>query len=77
LKETLDIDLNNYTDNDRKAIEKDLPLIEAALVSDHIIITRDESFQEKLRKTPEGKKLVDSIKWIKPVKDGTAILVNL
>lgn len=71
------VDVAEWSDPDRRVVEKDLRLIEAALSSDRIIMTRDDVFQRTLAKTRKGTQLLKSITWVNPVLDGSAKLENL
>lgn len=57
------------TDVERDALEKDLPLVEAALETDSIVISRDERarklFQRAAMRVPKLRPLV----WVNPVTD--------
>ena len=71
------VDTAEWSDPDRRLVEKDLRLIEAALSADRIIVTRDDAFRRVLAKTPKGTRLLESITWVNPVLDGSATLENL
>ncbi|OGF64691.1 MAG: hypothetical protein A2Y62_14605 [Candidatus Fischerbacteria bacterium RBG_13_37_8] len=67
----------SLNDADQKAIKKDCCLLEAALLSDHVIITLDDSIRKILLKTKRGLKLAKKIKWINPLIDKIEDLKNL
>lgn len=71
------VDVAEWSDPDRRVVEKDLRLIEAALSADRIIVTRDDAFRRVLAKTRKGTLLLESITWVNPVLDGSARLENL
>ncbi len=71
------IDAAAYSDASRAAIEKDLCLLGAALAADHIIVTRDDALRRALAERPDGTALLQSLKWINPVADGTEALKGL
>jgi rRNA-processing protein FCF1 len=58
-----------YSDAAREAIEKDKGLIEAALATDRIIITRDDSLRAALDERRDGQALLRDVRWINPVTD--------
>ena len=68
------IDMSVYRNPARRQIEKDVCLLEAALAADRIILTRDESLKLALMQCPDGKRLVEAIRWINPVTDGPEAL---
>ena len=74
---SLPIDTSAYADPAREQIEKDMPLLEAALAADRIIVTRDESLKLALKRRPDGMTLFRSIRWINPVTDGAEALEAL
>ncbi|MBI4026476.1 MAG: hypothetical protein HY360_15935 [Verrucomicrobia bacterium] len=65
------------SDANRTTIEKDLCLVEAAIAADRVIVTRDDAIQQALAKTREGKRLLETITWLNPVRDGIAGLKAL
>lgn len=68
------IDMTGLSQKDQEEIKKDLFLVEAALSADRIIVSRDDSLQVALAKTPQGLKVLHSITWLNPVKGGNAQL---
>lgn len=71
------LQLHNYTEKARAAIEKDRHLLEAALAADRIIVTLDESLKSALQQCPDGIALLKTIRWIHPVVDGRRALETL
>jgi len=71
------LQLDNYTEKARAAIEKDRHLLEAALAADRIIVTLDESLKSALKQCPDGITLLKTIRWIHPVGDGRRALETL
>ncbi len=71
------VDTAEWSDPDRRVVEKDLHLIEAALSADRIIVTRDDVFRRVLAKTLKGTRLLESITWVNPVSDGITQLETL
>ena len=66
-----------YSDTAKAAIEKDRGLIEAALVTDCIIITLDGCLQDALKERPDGQELLRRIQWINPRNNGVAVIQKL
>lgn len=66
--------LEEFPESARKAIEKDLCLIETALAADKEIVTLDRKLYEALGEAPSGERVRDEITWHDPVVDGTAKL---
>lgn len=66
-----------YSDTAKAAIEKDRGLIEAALVTDCIIITLDDRLQDALKERPDGQELLRRIQWINPRNNGVAVIQKL
>jgi hypothetical protein len=57
-----------------EVVLKDIPLIEAAMATDHIIITRDDEAREVFNKMSEEVNELKSLSWINPAKgEGTAV----
>jgi rRNA-processing protein FCF1 len=71
------VNLSAYTRSASAQIEKDMCLLEAALGAEKIIVTRDESLKKALEQRPDGKALLQSIKWVNPVTDGATALETL
>ena len=64
------LDLDKYESSQRKIVEKDLLLIEAALAADNVIVSCDETFYEALGSTKSGRTLRRRLIWHNPVKGG-------
>ena len=62
---------------DRAAVKKDLPLLQAGLAADGIIVTRDEALKRVLVKTRDGKGILKRLRWINPTREGAAALESL
>ena len=73
----ISVDTAEWSNPDRKVVEKDLCLIEAALSADKVIVTRDDAFRRVLAKTSQGTQLLNSIEWFNPVSDDIARLERL
>jgi hypothetical protein len=57
-----------------QVILKDIPLIEAAMATDHIIITRDDKALEVFNKMSQEVNELKSLSWINPAKkEDTAV----
>ena len=65
------LDLDAFAAPRREAVEKDLCVLEAALATDHEIVTLDDALREALGSAPHGARLRDRITWHNPVTDGT------
>lgn len=63
-----------YSNAARAAIEKDRGLIEAALATDRVIITLDDSLRRALTERRDGEALLRNVQWIHPVTDGVAAI---
>lgn len=74
---SIPLNLDNCSDRDRKAIEKDRFLLNAAIAQDGIIVTRDERFRQALESFAEGKKVSDNIRWINPLTLQPGVLEKL
>jgi rRNA-processing protein FCF1 len=61
----------------RRAVEKDLCLIETALSADRVIVTLDEKLKKHLCKTREGKRFADEFTWINPYPNGADRLAEI
>lgn len=68
---------NAYSDSAKAAIDKDKGLLEAALATDHVIVTLDDSLRDALAERREGEALLQNIKWVNPVHDGVAAIQEL
>ena len=66
-----------YSDTSKAAIEKDMGLIEAAMSTDRVIITLDDSLRHALNERQDGKALLRKVTWIHPVRDGVAAIEAL
>jgi len=73
----LDLRWAAYSSAARTAIKKDKGLLEAALATDHVIITLDDSLKQALAERPDGKDLLRNVQWIHPVRDGVAAIQAL
>lgn len=73
----IDLNLSEFSTKAQKTIGEDRHLLEAAFAADRVILTRDESLRSALNERVEGKKIVNSIKWINPIHDGIDILYRL
>ncbi|MBI4324539.1 MAG: hypothetical protein HY674_04675 [Chloroflexi bacterium] len=74
---TVPLNLDGFQDTARAAIEKDLRLLQAALASDGVIVTRDDRLRTALAGTPDGIALSGKIKWFNPVADDLEVLKSL
>ena len=63
------LDLSGISEKEHDRIQKDIFLLNAALATDRIIVTRDERLQTDLRKTSEGEILADKYRWLNPITD--------
>lgn len=70
----LELSWETYSDAARAAIEKDRGLIEAALATDRVIITLDDSLRRALAERRDGEALLRDVQWIHPVTDGVAAI---
>ncbi len=61
------------SDKDREEMEKDLHLIEAALATDHIVVSLDETAKEYFAKAAKHVVKLRQIAWINPHQDNDAI----
>jgi len=61
------------SDRDRKEMEKDLHLIEAALATDHIVVSLDETAKECFAKAAQRVGRLGEIIWINPHQDDDAL----
>ena len=75
--ESARLSISRYASAARKAIEKDMHLIEAALAADRIIVTRDQLLLAALATRPDGAACSRRIRWINPVTDGIEALKAL
>ena len=64
------LDVSGLSNSEKRAVEKDRFLLEAALSADCLIVTRDTAFRAAIAKTPEGRSLNRRITWIDPLVDG-------
>jgi len=62
---------------DRERVEKDAPLINAALCSDKVIVTYDERLKKTMEKYSPLASISARIKWVNPVKDGPSIFEEI
>ena len=74
---SITLDTSAYTPANRRVVEKDRCLIEAALAADGVLVTADDEFREALETMPKGKALSDRIRWLHPVRDGVQSLTRL
>lgn len=70
----VNLDTKGLGASDLKAVEKDRCLLDAAFAADKVIVTRDESLQVALAKTSKGTQMLQLVKWINPVTDGSKAL---
>ena len=70
----LELRWNAYSDAARAAIEKDKGLLEAALASDRVIISLDDSLRRALSEHRDGEALLRDVRWLHPVMDGVAAI---
>jgi len=63
---SLDINTEGLTPGEVDALDKDRHLLEAALMADRAIVTRDTKIKSVLAKTPKGARLMRDIQWINP-----------
>ena len=70
----LELRWDAYSDAARAAIEKDRGLIEAALATDRVILTLDDSLRRALAERSDGEALLRNVQWIHPVTDGVAAI---
>lgn len=75
--ESVYIDVSGLSERERTAVEKDCFLVEAALATDSVVVTRDDEFRRILTKTPQGANILSRIRWINPVNDGVGALEKL
>ncbi|HQL88132.1 MAG TPA: hypothetical protein PLH67_10995 [Lentisphaeria bacterium] len=66
-----------YSEPAKAAIDKDKGLLEAALATDRVIVTLDDSRRNALAERREGQELLRRTKWINPVSDGVAAIQGL
>ena len=64
-------------DSDWRAIEKDAHLVEAALVHDRIVLSRDDRMRELLKQAASKVQELESIHWGNPVIEDERILAWL
>jgi len=72
----VELDLSVFPDKERRAISKDLFIVEAALEANAGIGTLDQTFYNALASASEGKQLRNKIAWHDPVTDGIKILAR-
>lgn len=70
----LELRRDSYSEAAREAIDKDKALVEAALATDRVIITLDDSLRQALGENRGGEALLRNIRWIHPVTDGVAAI---
>ncbi len=70
----LELHWETYSAAARAAIEKDKGLLEAALATDRVIITLDDSLRQALAEHRDGEALLRNVQWIHPVTDGVAAI---
>lgn len=73
----LSLNIKDLSQTDRRAIQKDRCLLEAAYSADRVIVTRDDSLRQVLTRMPQGRQWLETITWINPVSDGVAALERL
>jgi predicted nucleic acid-binding protein len=73
----LELRWDAYSDVARAAIEKDRGLLGAALATDRVIITLDDSLRRALAECRDGEALLRNVRWIHPVTDGVAAIQAL
>ena len=73
----LSVSVKGLSEADRRAIQKDQCLLEAAFSADRVIVTRDDSLRQVLARMPQGQQWLEMITWINPVSDGIAALKRL
>ena len=71
---SINIDLSEFSEKNKEAIEKDMCLLELALESDRVIVSRDRALYDALGTAGPGIKLRDMIRWHNPVSDGCSEL---
>ena len=64
-------------EKDKKRLFKDIHLIEAALSSDKIIVSRDDRTRSLLLTISTELKKVKQLKWINPTQNDESILYEL
>jgi hypothetical protein len=74
---SINLNLDAYVPLARYAIEKDLPLLQAALAADRVIVTRDDALRMALVGRPDGAALAGTIRWVNPVTDNLEVLKSL
>jgi len=72
---SLNIDTNRLTASERDALNKDKHLLEAALATDRVIVTRDITLTHILAKTRKGARLLEEVCWINPTEGKTPCLL--
>jgi len=68
---------DDLSEKNRRVIEKDRHILQAALAADKIIVTLEKELRDALSSTQKTRKVMDSIKWVHPVTDGVECLENL
>jgi predicted nucleic acid-binding protein len=63
------IDQLSLSDNLGKAIDKDLPFVEAAIATDKTIISKDEKMKEILCVLSKNIKVLKIIAWVSPINE--------
>jgi hypothetical protein len=71
------VDTDALSEPEREALDKDRCLLDAAVGTDRVIVTRDSGLQDILAKTRKGKRLLEDIRWLNPVDDGGQALATL
>jgi rRNA-processing protein FCF1 len=73
----LKYDAHGLSKSDRAEVEKDCPLMEAALAADRIIVTNDKELDRILTKTAAGIRLREQFRWLYPQENGPKVLERL
>lgn len=63
--------------SDRKLVEKDAHIINAALSSDKVIVTYDDQLKKTMEKYGPLASISARIIWVNPVKDGPSIFESI
>lgn len=67
----------NLRDRDRRAVDKDFHLVEAALPHDRIVLSRDEAIRQILKRVAVEIREVQAILWGNPVIQDEKVVVWL
>ncbi len=68
------ISRGDFTPRQQSALEKDLPLVEAALVADRIVVSRDEEARQLFAALSADHRALRPVLWLRPDESPTEAL---